>query len=290
MNLFTFRKMEEDHFTNILTYILSSYSYNLLPSFLNELLNKDAKEFEFEELGIELFSKKNSRTPKNIEYIIGIAPFKNFTESTELENNLDSIPDAWIYGKNFTLLFEFKIRGSLDNAQLTAHKTKLSRYTKTIKFQWEDIILVLKKIKKEANEIQNFLIEEFIISSTHFNSKRRSSGMPNEIIGGIKKTGQLYFIITGSKEIGIYTVDVIYPNGVEERLREGLKGIQESRRWIANYVMKNHQKLSLQSINEHTVLTDFCIKPGRIKNSWNQWRLGSYLDQNENFTGGNNHG
>jgi hypothetical protein len=191
---------------------------------------------------------------------------------------MDSIPDAWIYGSNFNLLFEFKIRGTLDDAQLAAHKIKLQNYSGTIMLQWKDVVNSLEYIKDEGNEIQRFLINEFIKSSKLFKSKRRASGMPKEIIGGSNHTGNLYFRIIGSKEIGVYTVDIVFPRGKEKRLESKLDGIQSSRRWIAKYVLENHNTLQLKDFSKETIITDFCVKPGRLKNSWNQWRLGSYLE------------
>ena len=55
MNLFTFRRMEEDHYTNILMYILSSNNCTLLPLFINEIIGDAADEFEYEESGSQSF-------------------------------------------------------------------------------------------------------------------------------------------------------------------------------------------------------------------------------------------
>lgn len=277
MDLFTFRKMEEDHYTNILMYILSTNSYSLLQLFLKKLFPKESENFVFEDLGIRTFSKRPPQLGKEKEYIIGIAPYANIQTPSELENNMDSIPDGWIFGRNFNLLFEFKIRGTLDDAQLAAHRKILKNYTGTIKRQWRDVIEVLEQLQSEGDEIQRFLISEFIKCSKQFISKRRASGMPKGIISGKAAKGKLYFRITGSKETGVYSIDVIFPDESEERLKSDLTGIQEARRWIANYVMKNYHLLSINEVTEKTVITDFCVKPGRIKNAWNQWRLGSYL-------------
>lgn len=277
MNLFTYRKMEEDHYTNILMYILNMNSKLLLPTFLNNLLGETAKEFDFSTLKVNLFSKQPTTNQKQFEYIVGIAPYEKIEENDELENNMDSIPDAWILGNNFKLLFEFKIRGTLDNAQLAAHKRKLSNYKGTISLKWEDVVHALEAIKEEANEVQAYLIDQFILSTQTFTSKRRSSGMPKEIIGGRKSEDELHFIITGSKETNGYTVDMVLPDGTKERIHEKLSGIQHSRRWIAKYVQKNHSDLPIEYMDKKTIINDFCVKPGRLKNEWNQWYLGSFL-------------
>lgn len=277
MNLFTFRRMEEDHYTNILMYILSTNSNFLLPTFLRKLLGEMANEFDFSTVRTELFSKHPFTEQTKHEYIIGIAPYKSIKENNELENNMDSIPDAWIIGENFTLLLEFKIRGTLDYAQLAAHKSKLLNYKGTISLKWLDIALALEEVKKEANEVQAFLIDEFILSTQTFNCRRRASGMPKEIISGRMKKEEFHFVITGSKDTDGYTVDLVLPDGTKKRLHDKLSGIQTSRKWIAKFVQQNQNKLPFAYINEETVITDLCVKPGRIKNPWNQWRLGSYL-------------
>lgn len=278
MNLFTYRKMEEDHFTNILMNILLSDSYSLVPPFIDRLIETQSKEFDYKNISIELFSKDPTQTSKQHEYIIGIAPYEGAVQN-ELENNMDSIPDAWIHGDNFTLLFEFKIRGSLDEAQLAAHQRKLINYKGTYKFQWENIITILKELRDESTEVQKFLIDEFISISDGFNSKRSSSGMPKAIIGGRNQEGQLYFIITGSKETKSYTVDLVFPNRTKKRVVEKISGIQDARRWIANFIYENVVDLPLSNVNEETIVSDLCVKPGRLKNAWNQWRLGSYFEK-----------
>ncbi|MFZ3579991.1 hypothetical protein [Virgibacillus sp. DJP39] len=278
MNLFTYRKMEEDHFTNILMNILLSNSYSLVPAFINRLIETQSKEFDYRSISIELFSRTSTQSSKPHEYIIGIAPYESAVQN-ELENNMDSIPDAWIYGNNFTLLFEFKIRGSLDEAQLSAHKRKLVNYKGTHKFRWENVIDTLEEIRGEATEVQKFLIDEFISISYLFKSKRPSSGMPKAIIGGRSREGELYFIITGSKETKSYTVDIVFSNGTKKRLVEKINGIQPARRWIANFIYEKGVDLPLSHVNEETIISDLCVKPGRLNNSWNQWRLGSYVEK-----------
>jgi len=146
--------MEEDHFTNILMYILASNNCTLLRPFLKEIIGDTSNEFEYRDLGVNLFAKSSSNGPMPFEYIIGIAPFSAKDEPTILENNLDSIPDAWIYGSNFTLLLEFKIRGTLDEGQLAAHKMKLSNCKDIIRLEWNDVIDVLETITIEATDLQ----------------------------------------------------------------------------------------------------------------------------------------
>lgn len=277
MNLFTFRKMEEDHYTNILMYILQHDDHAILPLFIQKLIGERASEFDYKNLGLQTFSKSSPNGTVPLEYVVGIAPYSAKEEVAILENNLDSIPDAWIYGENFTLLLEFKIRGTLDEGQLAAHKKKLVNCKEVLRLEWRDVISVLASIKGAATDLQKFLLEEFEIASLSFNEKRPASGMPNEIIGGSNKSNDLHFVITGSNEIGSYTIDISYPGGVKQSLVRELPGIQDARRWIANYVQENYRVLPLEFLEDETIISDFCVKPGRLKNAWNQWRLGSYL-------------
>lgn len=101
--------------------------------------------------------------------------------------------------------------------------------------------------------------------------------MPKEIISHRKKEDNLYFTITRSKETLDYTIDIVKPGNFAERLYYNSKGIQVSRRWIASYIKENFEKLPLSYEGNETVITDRCVKPGRTKDAWNQWEIGSYL-------------
>lgn len=277
VDLFTFRKMEEDHFTNALMFILSSFSYSLLNPFLNKILGQRSQEFDYRNISVELFSKAGSLEPKTHEYIVGIAPYESRGGPDILESNLDSIPDAWVHGENFTLLFEFKVRGKLDEAQLTAHEMKLPNCKEIIRITWDEVIEALEYLQTKGNEVQCFLLKELVTSLPKLKSPRRSSGMPKEIIAGQNMKDSLHFIITGSKETDGYTVDIVHANGDTKRINNSLSGIQSARRWIANYIYENQYDLPIKEVGEETIITDYCVKPGRKKNAWNQWRLGSYL-------------
>jgi hypothetical protein len=178
-------------------------------------------------------------------------------------------------------LFEFKIRGYLDESQISAHKKLLSPHAKVIRLQWVDVTNALLNIltNEPINDIEKFLITNFLEVSKKFKQKRRSSGMPPQIISHTKKENELYFIITGSKSLGVYTVDKVFNNEVE-RINSSLNGIQSARRWIAKYVIENKENLPLNYQGEQTIINDYCVAPGRPekKNVWNQWRLGSMID------------
>lgn len=105
---------------------------------------------------------------------------------------------------------------------------------------------------------------------------RPSSGMPKQIISGKNRSDSTHFVITGSKETKVYTVDLVIPGQSPLRLRDDLKGIQEARRWIAQYVRENLSKLSFPKEGNEWIITDRCEMPGRDKPSWNQWKLSSY--------------
>lgn len=136
----------------------------------------------------------------------------------------------------------------------------------------------LEKCRVANNSIVGFLIEQFNEVSQNFREERRASGMPTQIISNIKKEKNVYFVITGSRELGIYTVDKV-EHDITERLNNNLNGIQSARRWIANYILEKHTKLSIDYEGIETMVSDYCVVPGRPikKNMWNQWRVGAIL-------------
>jgi hypothetical protein len=282
MNIFQYQGQEEDHYTNILMNILALNDCKLVKPFLKSLIPSEAHSFNYEGAYVSIRKKHRPQVEKENEFIIGIAPYKNaIHEKNTLEENLDSIPDAWICGANFNILFEFKIRGSLDEAQISAHKKLLSPHAKVIRLQWSDVTHALQNIlaNEPIGDVENFLITNFLEVSRNFKQKRRSSGMPSQIISHTKKENEVYFIITGSKSLGTYTVDKVVNNKVE-RINSSLDGIQSARRWIAKYVNENKDRLPLDYQGEQTIINDYCVVPGRPekKNQWNQWRLGTMLD------------
>jgi hypothetical protein len=254
------------------------HNAELTRPFLNLLIGETTKNFNHEKNQIKLFSPINPNPNVEFEYILGIAPYKRKLPNNGLEGNLDSIPDAWIYGGNFTILVEVKVRGTLDNSQLAAHQAKFLKPAKVIEVSWQKVFESLNKLDLSTKPIEAFLIRQFLSEYKDMNAERRiSSGMPREIIGGVSKEHEVYFIISGSKQTDFYTVDLHFPSGSVKRLNDSLNGIQESRRWIANYVKYNHIDLNISFDGDKTIINDRCVKPGRIKDAWNQWRLGSYL-------------
>lgn len=190
MNIFQYQGQEEDHYTNILMNILSLNDCKLVKPFLTSLIPNEAQSFNYEGTYVSIRKKYRPQVEKENEFIIGIAPYKNVIhEKNILEENVDSIPDAWICGANFNILFEFKIRGSLDEAQISAHKKLLSPYAKVIRLQWSDVTNALQNIltNESIGDIENFLITNFLGVSKNFKQKRRSSGMPPQIISHKKK-------------------------------------------------------------------------------------------------------
>ncbi|MEC2159754.1 hypothetical protein [Virgibacillus halodenitrificans] len=279
MRIFQYQGQEEDHYTNILMNILKREDCRLAIPFIRNILRETAQHFTFKELKINTRVKYCSQEEKKYEYIIGIAPYKRAIEDRKkYEDNSGSIPDAWICGSNFNLLFEFKIRGVLDENQLAAHKKLLRKDAKIIRLTWADVISSLEKIHVPQDSIDHYLLNEFLRVTDNFKSKRRASGMPTQIISGINKKDKCHFIITGSRNIKVYTVEISV-DGNKQMLHSNLRGIQEARRWIADYVLHNHEQLGITFEGMNTEVTDYCVVPGRAekKNSWNQWRLGGFL-------------
>lgn len=278
MNIFHYQGQEEDHYTHILMSILDYKNQLILPQFMKGLIPQESEGFKYNTLSIHTRKKFCPQPQKKYEYVIGIAPYKSGLNHSELEDNSSSIPDAWICGANFNLLFEFKIRGALDEGQITAHKKLINKEeVQVIRLNWDNVMNSLENITTEDN-ILNYLIQNFLMLKSRFRSKRRSSGMPKEIISNINKSDELHFVITGSKAHKPYRVEKIF-GGKSELLEDDLSGITAARNYIARYVNQNKDILPFDCIGEATIINDFCVATGRAekKNQWNQWRLGSFL-------------
>ena len=93
-----------------------------------------------------------------------------------------------------------------------------------------------------------------------------------------KRENDLYFIITGCRDTKYYTIDIKNPDKeVVERLVSDMTGIEESRKWIANYVYTNYEKLPIKHKGDKTEITIRYVKPGRKNDEWNQVNLAFYL-------------
>ena len=77
----------------------------------------------------------------------------------------------------------------------------------------------------------------------------------------------------------VYTVEMVI-GGKKDMLHSNLKGIQEARLWIANYVHTQHKQLPIVFEGMNTEVSDYCVVPGRAEknNQWNQWRVGGFLN------------
>jgi hypothetical protein len=278
INIFHYQGQEEDHYTHILMSMLEYKEKEILPQFLMGLVGEFATNFHFSNLTIHNRKKFCPQSKKEYELVIGIAPYLSGVTHNELEDNSGSIPDAWICGENFNLLFEFKIRGVLDEGQITAHKRLIDQENvQVMRLTWDHVMDSLKSIETK-DEVLQFLLNNFLELKSKFISKRRSSGMPKEIISAVTKRNELHFVITGSKAYKPYKVELVI-NGLKEILRNDLSGITEARKFIAQYVEDHKETLPLEYKGAITEISDYCVAPGRAekKNSWNQWRLGSYL-------------
>jgi hypothetical protein len=163
---------------------------------------------------------------------------------------------------------EFKIRGTLDEGQLNAHKRLLTREPEVLRLDWDVIMSGLKNVKTD-DEVLSYLIQNFIRLKSNFKSKRRSSGMPHpeclKKLLEIKLKEMSYILfITGSRKVKQYKIEQVY---LKERkiLSLNMDGIQNVRRFIARYVNENHEILPIQFLHEKTVVTDYCVAPGRAE-------------------------
>ncbi|MGD6892733.1 hypothetical protein [Bacillus mobilis] len=259
--------------------ILDYKNQLILPQFIKGLITQESNDFQFSNLSIHIRTKFCPQYQKQHEYVIGIAPYKSGVTHSELEDNSGSIPDAWICGNNFNLLFEFKIRGFLDEGQIVAHKRLMNKeHIQVIRLTWDDVMDSLSSIETD-DEILLYLLQKFCELKSKFTSKRRSSGMPKYIISHIKKNNELHFIITGSKTHKPYKVEMVF-NENKKLLKDDLSGITAARRFIAQYVYQKKDSLPFEYEGNTTEINDYCVVPGRTekKNQWNQWRLGVLLN------------
>lgn len=279
INIFQYQGQEEDHYTNILMSILELNNFSLTKNFIENLIPEEASQFEFNDLRISPRTKYCPQGNKEYEYIIGISPFQQaLNKRNEYEDNSGSIPDAWICGENFNLLFEFKIRGVLDEAQIATHKRLLNDCEKVIRLEWSDVFEAINKIRTGTGSLERYLLDQFLMVTNNLKSKRRSSGMPHQIISHVNQENEFHFIITGSRNVRPYTVEQVY-KGRKTIINDSLGGIQDARRWIAKYILKNRESLPIVYDGMNTVISDYYVVPGRFenKNQWNQWRIEPYL-------------
>ncbi|MBB6691046.1 hypothetical protein H7B90_06475 [Cohnella xylanilytica] len=271
MNLFNHYKQRENHCTNILMSLLAMNEAALLWPFLEQLI-PGAAELDYGDVRFLLFAEHPPAETKPFEVIVGVAPFPR-KETEDTAPNPGSIPDAWIVGENFTLLFEFKVTGTLNAAQFAAHRVKLSPNAREIEVTWKQVGEALRRLPARGTE--KWLIEQFCEVIAELESPRPASRMPKQVISGRKaRLDEPYFIITGNKRMGVYTVDVVQPNAPVHRLFANGNGIQSSRRWIQQFIHGSEEPESYM-VEEDTVI-DCCVDPDREKPAWNRWRLGTY--------------
>lgn len=94
-------------------------------------------------------------------FLLGVSPEGNAPEKIVREYTHSSIPDAWIWSKNFIVLFENKIQCELDETQLNEHNKTIDGEL-IIKSWKNDIYKVFKNISKETlSPKDKLLIREF---------------------------------------------------------------------------------------------------------------------------------
>ncbi|GIO15371.1 hypothetical protein J19TS2_49260 [Cohnella xylanilytica] len=271
MNLFNHYKQRENHCTNILMSLLAMNETDLLRPFLEQLI-PGAAELDYGDVRFLLFAEHPPAETKPFEVIVGVVPFPR-KETEDTAPNPGSIPDAWIVGEHFTLLFEFKVTGSLNTAQFAAHRAKLSPNAREIEVTWKQVGEALRRLPARGTE--KWLIEQFCEVIAELESPRPASGMPKQVISGRKaQPGEPFFVITGNKRLGMYTVDVVRPNAAAKRVLAYGTGIQASRRWIQDFIRRSEDPEAYMV--EGDVVIDCCEDPDREKPAWNRWRLGTF--------------
>ncbi|MDQ0896358.1 MULTISPECIES: hypothetical protein [unclassified Paenibacillus] len=272
MNIFNHYKQKENHYSNILMTLLSLDNSRLLKQFSQKFLPQ-ADKLNFGEPQYVLFSESAGVTPRDFEYLLAIAPFPR--KKNELRNNSDSIPDAWVVGENVTILFEFKVTGTIDEAQFSAHRRKLSTSCQEIEVSWKEIARFLEEA--EVDSTLAFLIEQFAAIIMDLKSPRPSSGMPKYRTSGRKaRHDEPYFVITKNANIEKnYQIHIVLPGKQQESLSEDQTGIMDARRWIVRYIKQADDPSVYLTLDNEFI--DKCIKPERIDPSWNRWEFGKLV-------------
>lgn len=272
MNIFSYYKQLENHCTNILMNLLAMNDAELLRPFLDRFI-PGAAGLAIGEVFFSLFTEYPPAGAKRYEYIIGIAPFLRKESEKEVSPNPGSIPDAWIVGENFRLLFEFKVSGTLNDGQFAAHGAKLSPNAGQIELTWKQIGEAMRSFELVGQ--RKWLIDQFCELIAEFESPQPASGMPKQIISRRKaQPNETYFVINGNQRSGIYTVDVVRPGEPAQRILDKGTGIQSNRRWIQQYIQGSNNMSSFLDVDG--LVIDCCESPGRRKPEWNRWPLGAF--------------
>lgn len=170
------------------------------------------------------------------------------------------------------ILIEFKVTGTIDEAQFAAHQRKLSPDCRIIEITWNQIGLFMQEVEVDSGI--RFLLDQFTAIILDLKSTRSSSGMPRLRKSGRRaKSHEPYFVITGSATLGSYHVDVVLPDQEKRSISTKQTSIMGARRWIEHFIQHaENPSVYLTSDNE---LIDKCVKPGRVQDEWNRWDFGS---------------
>lgn len=99
--------------------------------------------------------------------LLGIVPYGWEQNHIPGKKRPTTRPDAWLIGRNFTILIESKCRGGLDKAQVEKHRELLyphhEKKLRPVEVNWKDIHNRFRKLQKQetCTEKSNFLIDQF---------------------------------------------------------------------------------------------------------------------------------
>ncbi|MGM0875335.1 MAG: hypothetical protein ACQEWV_11130 [Bacillota bacterium] len=96
------------------------------------------------------------------------------------------------------MLFEVKIKGILDESYLVAHQNLFGKDCEIIRLEWTHVISALKTVHIDCKSNEKFLISQ--VTET-VKSKRKSSGIPKQVISNLNKEVDFHFIIIGSSKL-----------------------------------------------------------------------------------------
>ncbi|WP_141505213.1 hypothetical protein [Paenibacillus luteus] len=170
-----------------------------------------------------------------------------------------------------TIQFEFKVTGSIDEAQFASHRRKLFEGHREVEVSWKEIGKFLRE--SQTDSTMSYLLEQFAGVIMDLESPKPSSGMPKQIFSRRKASSEEpYFVLTGNARIP-YKIEFFPPGEASITLTNGITGPQPARKWINDYILQsNNPSIYLA---ENNSIIDRCINPDKQKQEWNRWYLGT---------------
>lgn len=102
--------------------------------------------------------------PSRTKFMLGIVPKGREDRWEEgIQRDRGTRPDAWLIGKNWTVLVESKLRRGLENAQVNGHKRLLRCNRNPVEVNWKDIHSLMRNLTEgeKCTPKDKFLLTQF---------------------------------------------------------------------------------------------------------------------------------